>query len=957
MITKATQTEASSSVQDRITQRAFVQAMAMIHMANNRKDKRPTDPKVGGHPASCASAMHTLAALHLEVREPQDFVCCKPHASPVDHALHNLLGLFRHNEHVDWFEADPTARGDAWFTEEESKAAMEGLRRFPTEDQPHVFQSYHARTDPDHFHFLPSGTVGIPPVVSGYLALAYRYAKDHGWEVPEGAHFWSLIGDSEFREGSLLEAMPDIAERLLGNVTWIIDYNRQNLDGTRIPNEKGLENTDAERIEKTALANGWKVIQVRHGKLREALFAKDGGDALREVLERGLTDYEFQMLALKRDADAIREVFTAKHPGCKAALAGLEDEGVLRMLLDLGGNCYDTVRDALRASREESDEPYMVIAHTFKGWGLECLADPANHSTLPKGKEIEALLEGAGLGMDDPFVHFAADSEEGQFLAARRDLFRAGMDAHVELRARNKGRVAEAIESAGEIPDSLDIDLSLFPIAHTQWMWGQLAAKLVRLGSTTTDARQGRRKNDVQGAADLTEHERRWAPAAEYVMTMSPDVGTSTNISSVLNERIYGPDREDAELGKQLEVKYKHPELVATQDAWTRHIRFEIAEANAMTAVGSFGKMAHYVGLPFFPIMTVYDFFIKRALDQLYYSLYWGAEFVVMGTPSGVTLSPEGAQHSWKSDIQIPNLITWEPLYAIEVDWILSDAIKRQMMNDNDGRRGVLIRAVTRGVQQKEMLQLLKTQARYKGHDAGALAPKGADWAGATDESQVACVPNDEILAGVRQDVLDGGYYLVDYRGYQGYEPGDNVVNVFTMGSLSDGAVEASRKLLERGIYANVIHVSSPELLFGILGHESGYSHLEDGLGVNGDMHLVPTGEADAAGLAGLAGRRVPIVAVCDGEAGLLDNIGSIVGVRQETLAVRKFSKCGRPDEVFEYQHLDADSIVAACGKVLSETALEDVRVSASTLERVAGAPRAAGIGDWRELWPAPPTA
>ena len=122
-------------------------------------------------------------------------------------------------------------------------------------------------------------------------------------------------------------------------------------------------------------------------------------------------------------------------------------------------------------------------------------------------------------------------------------------------------------------------------------------------------------------------------------------------------------------------------------------------------------------------------------------------------------------------------------------------------------------------------------------------------------------------------------------------------------------------------------------------------------------MHLVPSGEADAAGLAGLAGRRVPIVAVCDGEAGLLDNIGSIVGVRQETLAVRKFSKCGRPDEVFEYQHLDADSIVAACGKVLSETALEDVRVSASTLERVAGAPRAAGIGDWRELWPAPPTA
>ena len=390
--------------------------------------------------------------------------------SPVDHALHNLLGLFRHNEHVDWFEADPTARGDAWFTEEESKAAMEGLRRVPTEDQPHVFQSYHARTDPDHFHFLPSGTVGIPPVVSGYLALAYRYAKDHGWEVPEGAHFWSLIGDSEFREGSLLEAMPDIAERLLGNVTWIIDYNRQNLDGTRIPNEKGLENTDAERIEKTALANGWKVIQVRHGKLRESLFAKDGGDALREVLERGLTDYEFQMLALKRDASAIREVFTAKHPGCKAALAGLDDEGVLRMLLDLGGNCYDTVRDALRASREESDEPYMVIAHTFKGWGLECLADPANHSTLPKGKEIEALLE-AGPPWTTPSCASPRTPRRASS-SPRAGLFRAAWRARGAARATRTAVADDRVRGANpRIPRHRPVAF----LAHTQWMWGQLA--------------------------------------------------------------------------------------------------------------------------------------------------------------------------------------------------------------------------------------------------------------------------------------------------------------------------------------------------------------------------------------------------------------------------------------------------------------------------------------------------
>jgi len=957
MITEATPTSATSTVQERITYRAFVQAVAMIHMANHRKDKEPGDPKVGGHPAACASAMHTLAALHLDVRQPSDFVCCKPHASPVDHALHHLLELFRMDEYVDWFEGGPDSDREypRWFTADEAKKAMECLRRFPSAERPHVFQSYHARTDADNFHFLPSGTVGIPPVVSGYLALAYRYAKDHGWEVPENAHFWSLIGDSEFREGSLLEAMPDFGERMLGNVTWIIDYNRQNLDGTRMPNEKGLEGRDCDRIEGTAVANGWRVIQVRHGALRREVFAKDGGDALREVFEHKLTDYEYQLLALKRDAGWVRKVCAAKHPRCKDLLESLDDDTVLRLLVDLGGHDYDQLVDALRRSREETDEPYLIIVHSLKGWGLECLADPANHSTLPDEKEVTELLAKAGLDWDDPFALFPEDSEEAQFLARRRDTFRAGVDEHDALRARNEERVQKAVEASGGLPRSLDIDLSLFPLAHTQWMWGQLAAKLVRIGSTSESARSSSRKSDVQAVKDLTENERRWATAAEYVMTMSPDVGTSTNISGVLNQRIYGPERADAQLATELEMKLKHPELVAHQDAWTRHIRFEIAEANAMTAVGSFGKMAAYVGLPFFPIMTIYDFFIKRALDQLYYNLYWNAEFVVMGTPSGVTLSPEGAQHSWKSDIQIPNLVTWEPMYAIEMDWIMSDAIRRQMLGENVGRTGVLIRAVTRALPQRTLLELVRRQARFKAQEVSNLAPAGADWSDSTDESTVPAQPDEQLLEALREDVLAGAYYLVDWRGYAGYEPGENVVHIFAMGSLADGAVQAAQELVQRGVYANVIHVSSPELLLGILGDRDGYTHLRETLSVNGDMHLVAAkggGGMDSAGLVGLAGRRVPIVAVCDGEAGLLDNIGSIVGVRQETLAVRKFSKCGRPVEVFAYQHLDAASIAEACGKVLAVTALEDLRVTPTTLERVMGGPRRGGVGDWRELWP-----
>ena len=247
----------------------------------------PATPRSAVTPAACASSLHILGALHLAVRRSVDYVCCKPHAAPMDHSFHFLMRLFGHQD-------------GSWFTDDAMRQAMDGLRKFPDDgDFKTVFQSYHARTDPDSWHFLPSGSVGIPPVASVYLALAHRYMRDHERDVPSDAHFWSLIGDSEFREGSLLEAMPDVAERQLGNVTWIIDYNRQNLDGTRLPNERGLHSRDCDRIEHTALANGWRVIQVRHGSFRDAVFARKGGDALRELFEGVLSDYEYPARALQ----------------------------------------------------------------------------------------------------------------------------------------------------------------------------------------------------------------------------------------------------------------------------------------------------------------------------------------------------------------------------------------------------------------------------------------------------------------------------------------------------------------------------------------------------------------------------------------------------------------------------------------------------------------------------------
>ncbi len=873
---------------ERIARRAFVFATKMIVEANHRDDVMEGDPKVGGHPAACSSCIHVMSALHLGVRQPQDWFAVKPHGSPVDHSLNYLQGFFH----------EPMGR--RWLDSQESADVMMRLRKFSQEGEP-VFQSYHAEADPDGNIYFPSGSVGIPPVVSMYMALAYRYASDHGIEVPKDAHFWSLIGDSEFREGSLMEAMPDAAERELGNVTWIIDYNRQNLDGARIPNKRGIRGTDADRIERLAVANGWDVIQCRHGRARQAAFARFGGETLRNVLENAFSDFEFQMLLLKKDGSVVRDRLISLDKKCERALAEYDDEAVYKIFADLGGHDVAVMLDALRRSKLDPINPTIVIAHTIKGWGLSSYAAPGNHNALPSVAEIDKIIESEGISVDQPFTSFAEDSEEGRFLAERRAYLRAGQEAIWALKDRNDQHFAGLVSSEG-IPESLGLNLKLLPLVHTQYVWGQLAAKLIRIGTTHEMQRSGKEPD-----RPLADAEARWGPAADLVLTMAPDVGTSTNINPAMDDRIYGPEQEDHEEELGLRDR-RRPQLAPHEEDWSRHIRFEIAEANCVSAVGAFGKFKEYLGVPFLPIMTIYDFFIKRAFDQLYYNLYWSSSFICVGTPSGVTLAPEGAQHSWKSDIAMPNIIIWEPFFAIEMDWILSDSVRRHYLGDNKGRTGVVIRAVTRAFKQAQMMDRLKSAKRFEGQDEAT------------------------ILEATRLDALQGAYYLIDYRGFEGYESGENVVNIFTMGAMGTEAIAASDRLRAEGIYANVIVVTCGDLLCGNLGHGNGYQHLKQGLGINGDLHLTQASGAialeDHADVIQVAGRRVPLVAIVDGEPGILDNLGSIVGVKAETLGIRKASKCGRPIDVYKLHKIDGDNVYEACGRVLTETALENVQIS-----------------------------
>ncbi len=909
---------------ENIASRVHYLATQMIYQANHRNDKSKGDPKVGGHASASASALHIMGALHLLVKTGFDFIANKPHASPTDHSYNYLLDLFLNNDFSK-------------LSLEDCNTAMMGLRKFSQNGEP-VFQSYHSAYDSDNHNFFPSGTVGIPPVQAGYLALAYRYAKEHNYNVPE-AHFWALTGDSEFREGSMYEAVPDFAEREIGNLTWIVDYNRQSLDGHRISNMKIMNGTDADRIERTMAANGWEVIQVRHGSKRKEVFQKPGGDLFKKFIEEGLEDYELQALLLVKDMKALKKGIIKEHASMKKFLDSVSDEDLYLALRDFGGHDMNALADAMIQSKKSTRKPTVIIAHTLKGWGLRMAAAPGNHSALPTEDEVEELRKKQGITGTTLFARFDDNSAEGKFLKGRSEELYKTIRAQNELREKNLKDFEKQAGAYGPLPVSLEINTKMTSYPHTQWMLGQLTAKLTRISNTAIDNKE----------KPLPGNEKPWKLPGELLITMAPDVGTSTNLNPAMDGKIFGaPVVTDIET--ELGVKdTKLPDLVPGEEVTDRYLRFEIAEGNVMSCVGSFGKLRDILGIPILPMMTVYDFFIKRALDQYFYNMYWKSSFILIGTPSGVTLSPEGAQHGWKSDFQIPNQITWEPFFCQELDWILCDAVRRHITHDNEGRNGVVIRGVTRGVEQKDFLTYLKKQVRFKTTKTTLCRPE-YPLENATPEDQIESASEADMMEAVRSEVLKGAYYLINYQGYAGYNPGENVVNIFAMGAMCTEAIKASEVLLSKGIYANVIVVTSSDLLCGHNAHENNYQYLKSELGINSNLYLNSKGELNTSDLMLVSGNRVPIVSVHDGEPGLLDNLGSIIGTRQEACAVRKHSKCGRPDEIYHYHHIDADAVVEAAGKALSETALEKVMVSKQTLTQL-------GVTDqaetqWQDLWP-----
>lgn len=658
-------------------------------------------------------------------------------------------------------------------------------------------QSYPSRTkDPDPADYS-TGSVGIGATAPIWGAISRRYTETLTG-VPNRGRQYSLLGDAELDEGAIWEAVLDSSVQDLGEIVWIVDLNRQSLD-------RVVPNIAAGKIEKLFDAAGWQVITVRFGRLLESLMALSGGDALRRRIV-GMSNPEYQRL-LRCGVDELRE----RLPGAGAdaaaisgLIAGVDDVTLLAAIRNLGGHDIEALRQAY--AEIDDSRPTAIVAYTVKGYGLPLEGHPQNHSSLLTIEQYEQFAVSLGEDASSPWSRFAPDSDTGRICAAA---------------AERLERPALSASAPPEVP----VDLGRTPT-----------------GTVTTQAALGR------ALLDLT----RVAPeVARRVVTVSPDVSSTTNLAGWINKvGVWSAEERRDWFDDDRETMLHWRERPSGQ-----HIELGIAEVNLVGFISELGATWSRWGETLFPIGTIYDPFVERALEPWSFGMYAGGQSILVGTPSGVTLAPEGGAHqSIKTPsigLEQPECLSYEPAFVVDVEWALLAAMGQL---GRPGGKSAYLRLSTRPIDQT-----------------------------------LAAVPEDPAARERRRrQVVAGAYVLraVD-------EPQAQIV---TMGALVPEALAASDRLSEQGIASDVICVTSPGMLFEAL-------QARRGLGEGPSWILDQVFPAD---------RAVPQVTVLDGHPHTLAFLSGINNVPARNLGVSRFGQAGDLNDVYRYHSIDTDSIVRA---------------------------------------------
>ena len=164
---------------------------------------------------------------------------------------------------------------------------------------------------------------------------------------------------------------------------------------------------------------------------------------------------------------------------------------------------------------------------------------------------------------------------------------------------------------------------------------------------------------------------------AERVVTVSPDVASSTNLGGWLGKvGVWSVgDRRDWFADDPQTLVHWH------ESTGGRHFELGIAETNLVGLLGELGATWSRYGQPLLPIGTIYDPFVGRALEPWSFGMYAGGQSILVGTPSGVSLAPEGGAHQSivtpSIGIGQPGCTAWEPAFGRDLEWTLLHALGR----------------------------------------------------------------------------------------------------------------------------------------------------------------------------------------------------------------------------------------------------------------------------------------
>jgi pyruvate dehydrogenase E1 component len=778
-------------VLEEVQRRVLWLAVRMVDAANHERDTGD-GVKVGGHQASSASLVTVMTALWFAHLTRDDRVSVKPHASPVFHAIKYLLGDLDRS-----YLTRLRARG--------------GL------------QSYPSRTkDPDQVDFS-TGSVGLGAAAPLLAALVRRYVDAHFGARPR-SRFVALLGDAELDEGNVWEAVFDPATAGLGDVMWIVDFNRQSLDrvvpGVRIAQWRG-------QFESA----GWHVVEVKYGRrLREA-FARPGGEALRAWIDL-MPNEQYQSL-FGLDGEQLRKRFLdGASEQLERLVDGYADEQLGPLVTDLGGHNLASMLEAYAACDAVTDRPSVVFAYTIKGWGLPIAGNPRNHSALLTTAQVDAMRAGLGLDRDGEWDRFDPATPAGILCSRRREELRRPPRADSVPVA-----VPATAGTAGGRPVS------------TQEVFGRILV-------------------------DLSRH----PEIAPYLVTAAPDVATSTNLAGFINRTgVFAPAERRA---------WSHDSVLKwTEGPQGQHIELGISEMNLFLLLGQLGLAWDLSGQPLLPVGTVYDPFVCRGLDAFIYSVYSGARFVVCGTPSGVTLAPEGGAHqstiTASIGLELPNVTFVEPAYAVALDWLLCDALGRiaggaaPTTTATPAENGAYyFRLTTRPLDQ----QPFEAARRRLG---------------------------DALL---RRQVLAGAYRLLDAAEEHPELVADGapVVHLAAAGAVMPEVLAAAAELAGEGICANVVDVTSADRLYA-----AWQRTLRQGV-------RTATTPSTPGALRSAFPDRAPVVTVHDAASHTLSWLGSALGTPSVPLGVDQFGQSGSVHELYELHDLLPGSIVNAALAALS---------------------------------------